>query len=135
MIGKVPAGQAVLRSGARPGDVVLVSGWIGDGWLGLQAALGRAKSTDEASRASVLGRYLTPEPRVALSGILRRYAHAAADVSDGLIADAGHIARAAAVAVELGWIASPCRRPDGSSCPSARTGRKAMLRLATGGDD
>jgi len=135
MIGKVPAGQAVLRSGARPGDVLLVSGWIGDGWLGLQAALGRAKSTDEASRASVLGRYLTPEPRVALSGILRRYAHAAADVSDGLIADAGHIARAAAVAVEIGLDSLPLS-PSGREFVSLSPDRaQGMLRLATGGDD
>jgi thiamine-monophosphate kinase len=131
LLGQVPSGQMVLRSGARPGDVLLVSGCIGDGWLGLQAARGELADPD----ASLSERYRRPTPRLALREALRGHASAAADVSDGLLADAGRLAIAShcAVHVELdrvaasqagaGWLAT---QPD----PLA-----ARLALATGGDD
>ncbi|HUO21464.1 MAG TPA: thiamine-phosphate kinase [Caulobacteraceae bacterium] len=128
ILGRTPPGRAVLRSGARAGDVVLVSGWIGDGWLGLQAAL-------EGRTAPSLTRYRTPEPRVALTPALRAWATAAADVSDGLIADAGHIAAASALGVELDLDAVPLSAEGRAFAdhPSERQDR--LLRLAAGGDD
>ncbi len=131
LLGWVPAGRAVLRSGARPGDLVLVSGPIGDGWLGLQATLaGLADPTGELRRA-----YRLPEPRLDLTGVLRDHATAAADVSDGLIADVGHIAAASGVAVGLDLGALPLS-PAAAAWLSAQPDRAAALvQLASGGDD
>jgi thiamine-monophosphate kinase len=135
MLGRVPAGQAVLRSGARPGDLVLVSGQIGDGWLGLQVALGRVKNVGQPNAKSVLARYRTPEPRLVLCEALRAGAHAAADVSDGLIADAGHIARASDVAIELDLACVPLSTAGRDYIARSADRAQALLRLATGGDD
>ncbi|MCX8501595.1 MAG: thiamine-phosphate kinase [Alphaproteobacteria bacterium] len=93
--GLVPSGQMVRRSGVRPGDELWVTGTIGDGALGLLARQGRLESPE------LLARYLLPEPRLALHQSLRQCASAALDVSDGLVADAGHLARASGVALIL----------------------------------
>src|SRR5690606_14948691 len=82
MLGWVPSGGMVRRAGARHGDLLLVSGTIGDGWLGLKAALGELADPD----GYLAGRYRLPSPRVELGAALRARASAAADVSDGLIA-------------------------------------------------
>src|ERR1700761_1791297 len=94
LLGWAPSGQARLRSAAREGDVILVSGTIGDGWLGLKAALG------EIAAPQALQRYRLPEPRLGLREALTA-AHACADVSDGLLADVGHIAIASRLGVEI----------------------------------
>src|SRR5688500_18901788 len=87
-MGWVPAGRMIRRGGARPGDRVLVSGAIGDATLGLAAVQGEVGDPD----GRLAYRYRMPEPRLDLRATLRRHATAAADVSDGLIADARHIA-------------------------------------------
>ena len=129
MLGWAPQGRAVLRRGARPGDLLAVSGPIGDGWLGLKAARG------EIDSARLAERYRLPGPRTDLADLMRRSARAAADISDGLLADAGHLATASgcAVAIDLdrmplsaegmAWLAGQVLRTD------------ALLALATGGDD
>ncbi|HYD37403.1 MAG TPA: thiamine-phosphate kinase [Allosphingosinicella sp.] len=130
-LGWVPAGRMVRRGGARPGEVVLVSGQIGDGWLGLQAARGEIADPDGA----LAGRYRTPEPRLALREALRAYASAACDVSDGLIADAGHIAEASGVSIEIALERVPLS-PAGQAWLAAQPDeRAARVSLATGGDD
>ncbi len=91
-IGHVAPGAAILRSGARPGDALWVTGTIGDGVLGLHAARGELADPDGYLR----GRYDLPTPRLGLP--LAGWAHAAADVSDGLFQDLGHICRASGVA-------------------------------------
>jgi thiamine-monophosphate kinase len=101
LMGWVPAGTMVRRAGARPGDVVLVSGAIGDGGLGLRAATGDLPGAAPEHLAALAERYRLPEPRLALREALRAHASAAADVSDGLLADAGHIAKASAVGMRL----------------------------------
>lgn len=129
MLGWVPAGSMVRRSGARPGDLVLVSGPIGDGLLGLMAARG------ELADPELEHRYRVPQPRLDLRDALRAHVSAAADISDGLIADAGHIAEASGAAITLRLEALPLS--DGARRWLAGAGDKAeaLLRLASGGDD
>lgn len=122
LLGWVPSGAMVLRSGARAGDRLLVSGQIGKGWLGLAARQGRLADPDGAFADF----YRLPQPRLALAEPLRRHASAAADVSDGLVADAGHIATASALALTLAL--------DKVPCPPA-VGDVDRLAAVTGGDD
>ncbi len=90
-IGHVAPGQALRRSGARIGDEVWVTGTIGDGVLGLEAARGALPDPD----GYLAGRYNLPTPRLGLP--LHGWARAAMDVSDGLFQDLGHICRASGV--------------------------------------
>lgn len=103
-MGVVPTGNAVRRSGAKDGDVLALTGSIGDAVLGLAVLQG---DYDAAVYEGAVERYLTPQPRTDCVEILRRYASAAADVSDGVLADAGHIARASALGVEIDVNAMP----------------------------
>ena len=128
ILGRVPETRTVLRSGAKAGDVVLVSGVIGDGWLGLQAALAGLQS-------AALVRYRLPEPRLELRDALRQFAHAAADVSDGLIADAGHIAEASGLGLELDLDRTPLSPEGRAHVDQADDRMAALLDLAAGGDD
>ncbi len=96
VFGEVPAGQALLRSGARAGDDLWVSGTLGDARLALEVFRGLAGvSADvfEAARA----RMEAPTPRVALGLALRGIASSAIDISDGLLGDLGHVLRASGV--------------------------------------
>lgn len=96
-IGRVAVGCAVLRSGARPGDVVYVSGTLGDAALGLAAIKGQLGRIAPQARRYLERRYRLPEPRLGLGRRLVGVAHASADISDGLVADLGHICRASGV--------------------------------------
>jgi thiamine-monophosphate kinase len=90
--GAVPRGRALLRSGARPGDAIYVSGVLGGSALGLACAKGRARK-----------RHLQPEPRLALGMFLREelHAHAAMDLSDGLSLDLRRLCLASGVSAEI----------------------------------
>jgi thiamine-monophosphate kinase len=99
-IGEVPRGAALLRGGARAGDDVWISGSLGDAALGLEALQG-ALAVAEPARAFLIERYRLPQPRLALGQALRGLASAAIDVSDGLIADLGHILEISGVGAEL----------------------------------
>ena len=94
VFGEVPVvngrSQALLRSGARPGDDIYVSGTVGDARLALNALLGQITLPPELL-ATARVRLETPTPRVALGQALRGVATAAIDVSDGLLGDLGHI--------------------------------------------
>lgn len=94
-IGKVACGKGLGRRGARAGDELWVSGTIGDGALGLLASRGRLKS------AALEERYRRPRPRTTLGPRLVGIANATADVSDGLLADVGHIAAASRLAAHI----------------------------------
>ncbi len=90
-IGQVPQGQMITRAGARSGDLIFVTGTLGDGALGL-----------DYPDISALGlRYLLPQPRLGIGANLRGVASAGLDISDGLLADGGHLARASAVGLEI----------------------------------
>jgi len=93
-IGHVPKGKMLLRKGAKPGDRVFVSGAIGDAGAGL-ALLKKGRTAPKA----LIDRYRLPTPRLALGKALRGVATAALDVSDGLIADLGHISEVSKVRI------------------------------------
>ena len=107
VIGELPAGTAITRAGARPGDVVYVSGTLGDAALALAMADGRARS-DAAVLPALRQRLDAPEPRVALGVALRGIASAALDVSDGLVGDLEHVLDASRVGAAIELAAVPC---------------------------
>jgi thiamine-monophosphate kinase len=102
VLGAVPAGQALLRSGASPGDDLWVSGTVGDAALGLALRQGRAKARPDAALLAS-DRLDRPAPRVALGQALRGLATSAIDVSDGLLGDLGHILERSAVGARVEW--------------------------------
>lgn len=130
-MGWVPEGRMVRRAGARAGDQVLVSGPIGDGVLGLAAVRGEIDDPE----GDLAFRYRLPEPRLDLRSPLRRLATAAADVSDGLVADARHIARASGVRLTLDLERIPLSRGAATWLEGQPDPTAALLKLAAGGDD
>lgn len=130
-MGWVPAGRMVRRAGARPGDKLLVSGTIGDATLGLAAVNGEIEEPD----GRLAYRYRMPEPRVDLRETLRRHATAAADVSDGLVADARHIAEASGVGLLIDLDRLPLSGAAATWLERQPDVGASLLRLGTGGDD
>ena len=137
VFGQVPAGQALRRDGARVGDDVWVSGTLGDARLALGALRGEWTLPPERL-AAARQRLERPSPRLALGMALRGIATSAADLSDGLAGDLGHILKASAVgasltAEETTKIVAAGAHPSGAGAPfDAET----LLRVAlTGGDD
>jgi thiamine-monophosphate kinase len=130
--GYVPRGTIILRSRARAGDLVFVTGTIGDGAGGLQVARGERKDLSRAARDHLLHRFRVPQPRTTLGPLLRGVANAALDVSDGLVADLGHISETSKVRVVI----------EAQSVPRSAAlhalwgdGPDAIVKALTGGDD
>ena len=134
LVGRAPHGATVRRAGARPGDLLLVSGAIGDAGLGLAALTGEAVF-DAADRESLVARHRLPEPRLALRAALRAHASAAADVSDGLLADAGRIGAASGVGVRLELELTPLSPAARRWVQEQGDAASALTRLTTAGDD
>ena len=131
-IGEVAEGMEIRRRGALAGDLVWVSGTIGDAFLGLALLHGAYPQLAPEYRSRLIGRFRIPDPRVDLGCRLAGIAHAMIDVSDGLIGDLGHICETSHVAavVELGSLPlSPAARIIVDREPGVRTD------LAAGGDD
>lgn len=127
-IGHVPRGQALSRTGARVGDALYVTGTIGDAGLGLAIARGEA-----APDAHLLRRYRLPMPRLAVGqGLAGAGAHAAMDVSDGLLIDAARMARASGVGIEIALADVPLSEAAAARLESGDAGR---LAAASAGDD
>lgn len=127
--GRVTIGAEVRRGGARPGDLVYVTGTIGDGALGLDAAQGKLDGLVSAADVAFLAdRYRLPRPRVGLGPLLSGLASAMMDVSDGLAGDLGHICTVSGVAGVI----------EASRVPLSAAAVKLPDRIAsvlTGGDD
>lgn len=134
MIGAQGSAGMILRSGAHAGDDVYVSGTIGDACLGLAALGGEFKPTP-AHKAFLTERFQLPNPRVALGGALGGCASAAIDVSDGLIADAGHIAQQSSVAVDIAAEKIPFSEAAKTWLAKQEDAAAAIARLASFGDD
>lgn len=130
VLGDVPQGQALLRSGARAGDDLYVSGHVGDARLALEAFRGQLELPSEVFSTCRM-RLECPTPRVALGMALRGIATAAADISDGLLGDLGHILRQSRVGAR---IELPC---SDRLLATPWTPPPAWLRTCTlsGGDD
>jgi len=126
-LGTVPKGEAVHRNGAEPGDDLYVSGTLGDAALGLRVLQGRLEPA-AAATVYLADRYRRPQPRLALGAALRGVAHAAIDVSDGLLADLGHIVDASKVGAEVRADALPLS-------PAAQEVDGARDAALAGGDD
>jgi thiamine-monophosphate kinase len=126
-IGRVPKDKAIRRWGAKPGDLVFVTGTIGDAGLGLELLKQKRRSP-----RGPIEKYRLPQPRLAFGRKLRGLASASIDVSDGLLQDLGHIADVSRVCVEIDAVRVPLSR-----ALQTAWGRdeRATLRAASAGDD
>ena len=105
VFGEVPQGQALLRSTARTGDDIYVSGTLGDARLALEVFRGTVSLPAEVFEAT-RARMEQPTPRIALGQALRRIASSAIDISDGLLGDLGHILRQSGVGASIDTVAA-----------------------------
>lgn len=126
--GLVPSGRALRRSGAAPGDVIVVTGMLGAAALAVECLHGFEVS--EKDRDVLMRALLLPEPRVDVAGILREFATAAIDVSDGLGADLQHLCRASGVGACLQMQTLPVH-----SLVQKYASERAMALALEGGDD
>ena len=132
--GRVPSGKMVHRSGARPGERVMVTGTIGDAALGLAVLKGGKvhAAADSAARAMLAGRYRVPQPRVALAEIIRAYASAAMDVSDGLAGDLAKLCGVSGISAAIDLASIPL---SDAARDLVSRGVVALEALIAGGDD
>ncbi len=126
--------RVVLRSGAKAGDLLCVSGNIGDAYLGLQAIKGNMPAVMRDTKVWKQA-YDKPEPPIKIIPILAKYANAALDISDGLIADARHLVNASGVGAEIYLTTIPLSSDSLVWILSQKNAIKARADLASGGDD
>jgi thiamine-monophosphate kinase len=132
--GRVPVGKMVQRSGAKPGDRIVVTGTIGDAALGLDIRKGGAAAAvlaDDAA-AMLVGRYRVPQPRNALAQAVRDHAGAAMDVSDGLAGDLAKLCAASGVSAIIDAPSIPLSAPAATLLARGAVGIPAIV---SGGDD
>ncbi|MDH3664063.1 MAG: thiamine-phosphate kinase [Alphaproteobacteria bacterium] len=127
MMGEAPRGQVLRRDGARAGDDIYVSGTLGSAALGLLVLQGRLSPPMSASDF-LIRRYRLPEPRIGLGEALRGVAHAAIDISDGLLSDLGHVLEASGRGAEIHTHRIPLSQ-------AAAPHRGALEAALAGGDD
>ncbi|MFZ0762433.1 thiamine-phosphate kinase [Bradyrhizobium sp.] len=134
--GRVPQGKMVRRSGAEPGDQVVVTGTIGDAALGLDilrnGRVAAALATDAASRNMLIGRYRVPEPRNALALAIRAHASAAMDVSDGLAGDLAKLCAASGASAVIDLPSIPVSPAATAVLAASAAGIEILI---SGGDD
>jgi thiamine-monophosphate kinase len=131
-LGRVQSGSMVARSGVRPGDMLYVSGTIGDSAIGLMLRRGAGPTLDAAHRDFLLDRYLLPQPRQKLAPALTEFASGGMDVSDGFIGDLSKMLRVSGVSAEV----ELAKMPLSAAAAAAIALDPALFEIAvTGGDD
>ncbi|KRR23837.1 thiamine-monophosphate kinase [Bradyrhizobium lablabi] len=132
--GRVPPGRMVHRSGAKAGERVMVTGTIGDAALGLAILRGGKihAATDNAARELLVGRYRVPQPRLAMAEIVREYASASMDVSDGLAGDLTKLCGVSGISAVIDLERVPL---SGAAADLVSRGIVGMEALLAGGDD
>jgi thiamine-monophosphate kinase len=134
--GRIAPGKMVHRSGARPGDRVVVTGTIGDAALGLDILRGgrvaAALAGDAAARKMLVGRYRVPQPRNALAQAILDHAHAAMDVSDGLAGDLAKLCAASGMSAVIDVPSIPLSAAATAALAAGAIGIEALV---SGGDD
>ncbi|MGH8596361.1 MAG: thiamine-phosphate kinase, partial [Gammaproteobacteria bacterium] len=129
LIGALPPGSALTRSGAEVGDAIYVSGTLGDAAAGLEVL--QRGTPHSAEEEFLVARFARPTPRIALGLALRGIATSCIDISDGLLADLGHIATASGRGARI----EVARLPISPACRSVFA-KQGVIRFATaGGDD
>ena len=135
-LGAVLHGRMIRRSGAKPGDRVVVTGTIGDGALGLlvrrDPTTAKRWDLNRGHQEYLKARYLIPQPRNAIIEALHAYATAAMDVSDGLVGDLAKLCRASRVAAEINVESVPLSEAARAACANEPALVETIL---TGGDD
>tara|TARA_Y100001934_G_scaffold114100_1_gene139641 strand:+ start:395 stop:1369 length:975 start_codon:yes stop_codon:yes gene_type:complete len=132
LFGECPEGTTLARSGANVGDLIAVSGTIGDAALGLQVIRGELVPFNASHAEALACRYRLPQPRLDLGQGLLGLAHAALDISDGLIADAKHLADASSLALIL----EASRVPLSAAASDLLDKNESLLAtVLSGGDD
>lgn len=130
--GDVAAGRMLRRSGACAGDTVFVTGTIGDAALGLMVLHGELKNLETKTAEVLVDRYRLPRPRVRLGPRLIGTANAALDISDGLLADLGHLCEAS----ELAAVIEAGRVPLSTAARAVLATHSGQITtVLTGGDD
>ncbi|CAK0742955.1 thiamine monophosphate kinase [uncultured Gammaproteobacteria bacterium] len=131
-LGSVVSGRALTRRSRDPSAALFVTGTIGDAALGLAIALERLDDVTDSARGVLLGRLRRPEPRLTVAAGLYELALAAIDVSDGLVADLGHLCRVSGCAAVI----EAARVPLSASAREILDGQPELLTaMITGGDD
>jgi thiamine-monophosphate kinase len=134
--GRVPPDKMIHRSGAKPGDHVVVTGTIGDAVLGLdilkRGRVATALAGDTASQDTLVERYRVPQPRNALASAVRAHAHAAMDVSDGLAGDLAKLCAASGVSAVIDLKSIPLSK---AASVVLAAGAASMAEIIAGGDD
>ena len=134
--GRVPTGKMVHRSGAKPGDRIVLTGTIGDAALGLDILKGGAAAAvladDAAAREMLIGRYRLPQPRTALADVVRDHVHAAMDVSDGLAGDLAKLCAASGVSAAIDAASIPL---SPAAAELVARGTVGLATLLSAGDD
>jgi thiamine-monophosphate kinase len=136
LFGRIPPGKMVHRSGAKPGDRVVITGSIGEAALGLDILRGGAAAAaladDAAARELLVERYRIPQPRNALAKAVRDHAHAAMDVSDGLAGDLAKLCDASGVSAVVDARSVPLSAVTAALLARGIVGIEAIV---SGGDD
>ncbi|MGN6286965.1 MAG: thiamine-phosphate kinase [Afipia sp.] len=134
--GRVPPGRMVRRDGARAGDLLIVTGTVGDAALGLNVlqngGVAEMVAGDPAERDMLIGRYRVPQPRNALARAVRDHASAAMDVSDGLAGDLAKLCRASGVSALVEVVSVPLSPP---AIKALARGAADLETVLAGGDD
>ena len=130
--GRVPPGKMVRRTGAKPGDLIAITGTIGDAAMGLQVLKGQGDGLDPPARDFLIQRYRVPQPRNALAIAIRDHANAAMDVSDGLAGDLTKLCAASGVSATVNLADVPL---SAAAQALISKGSSSIEAAVSGGDD